>query len=110
MNVRQGKEWFDQVREKFFTEPAERQTRQRYSELRRRKVSVEMRANIFHEPRPRIPLLCQFIELTRAYFDNREFACDEKSVQGDEGRDRQQFPDDDTRRIPLSDGRVCERK
>src|SRR6266404_6123081 len=42
VNVRQCKKWFEQVREKFFTEPSQRQTRHCHAELCRRKISVEM--------------------------------------------------------------------
>src|SRR5205085_5941029 len=87
MNVRQRKERFDQMRKKFFTEPTERQTRHSDAELRRRKISVEMRANIFCKTRARVPLLRQFVELTRANFDDCEFARDEKSVQSNQRRD-----------------------
>jgi len=42
VNIRQCKKRFQQVREKFFTEPTESQTRERYPELGRRKISLEM--------------------------------------------------------------------
>src|SRR5438270_7856337 len=96
--------------EKFFDQPSERQARHGDSELRSRKISVEMRANIFCKTRARVPLLRQFVELTRANFDDCEFARDEKSVQSNQRRDYRQFKDDDPGRVPLRDRRVGERK
>src|SRR6266404_4486753 len=110
MNVRQREERFDQMREKIFTEPTERQTRQCDAELRCRKIRVQVRANVLREPCPRIPLLHQRIELARAHFDDREFARDEKSVQADQRRDHRQFKDYYPRRVPLRNRCVGERQ
>src|SRR5256885_1671830 len=110
MNIGQREERFEKVGEKFFAKPAERQTRECNSELARGKISLKMGANIFRETRPRIPLLRQRVELTRANFDDRELTRDEKSVQRDQTRDHHQFSDNDPWRVPLRDRNVCERK
>src|SRR5437868_3494348 len=110
MNVRHREEWLNQMGEKFFADPTERQTRHRHAKLRRRKISVEMRTNIFRQTRARVTLLHQSVELTRANFNDREFARDEKSVQADQRRDRQKFRDDDTGRVPLRHWNVGKRQ
>src|SRR5437899_550050 len=55
MNVRDGKERLDQVRQKFLADPSEGQARQGYSELCCRQISIEMRPDIFRKPRPSVP-------------------------------------------------------
>src|SRR6266404_3541452 len=109
MNVRKREERFDEMRQKLFAHPPERETCQRDSKLRRRKICVEMRTNVLREPRPRIPLLRQFVKLTGAHFDDREFAGDEKSVEPDQRGNRQKFCSDNPRRVPLRDRRVSQK-
>ena len=106
INVQQPEKWLEHLRQKLFAYPAQCQTRQGYTELRRGKISIEMAADIFGKAGPQIPLLHQRIELTRAHFDDGKFARNEKTVKREQRRDHRQFPNHDSGRIPMRQGRI----
>src|SRR5579864_4168541 len=97
MNIRQGKKRFNQVREKFLAEPAERQARQGYSELGGGKISVEMGPDMFRKSRADVPFLHQSVELACANFNDRKFASDEKSIERNQRCDRRKLAENDGR-------------
>ena len=56
MNIHQGKGRLEHSHQKLFADPAERETGQRDSELRRGKIGVEVRAHVLGENRAKVPL------------------------------------------------------
>ena len=101
VNVDQGKEGLEDLHEKLFADPAEGKTGERDAELGGRKVSVEMRTDVFNKTGPHIPLLHQFVELTGAHFDDGEFAGHEETVENDESKNGGKFADQNHGLIPV---------
>ena len=110
MNVDQREERLQNMHEKLFADPAEREAGQRDAELRGRKIGVEMRAHVLDETGPQIPLFHQFVELTGAHFDDGEFARHEETVENDERGNGGKFGGQNHGRIPMLRDRFSQRR
>src|SRR2546430_16533554 len=97
---------FENVDQKLFADPAERQTCKRDAKLRRGKVGVEMSPDVFCKTRTHVPLLCQRVQLARTHFDDGKLTRDEEPVKGHERGNHSQFSDENSWRIPMSHKRV----
>ena len=102
MNVpRNTKAGCKMVREKLFTHPTKTETGEGDAELRRRKISIEMRTNVCRPDVARaFPSSIRALELAAPDFDDGIFRRDEETIQGDQGAMAPSLPRTSPGRIP----------
>ena len=110
VNSAQGKERLQQVCQKLFPYPAERETGQGDAELSRRQIGVEMTAHVLNDLGAGVSLIDQGIQLAAPDFDDRKLATNEKAVEDHQSCDHEELAEQDAGSVPVIGDRIGKRR